>query len=393
MKNRVNPDFIETIKRYGAFDVNACFSCGNCTAICNLTDRTDVFPRRLIHYGQLGLKDELLSSKELWTCYYCGECSQTCPREAEPGEYMAAVRRYAISKLDFSGLSGLLYRLPIFNVAFTILLGVFLGLFIVVFSGMERKLIMDQQVLRYFDYLSARVLHDLGLTIFAFIGLVAIIGVIRMFIMISKAEKAKGVHFSLIKFVKRAIRAIFIELIYQKRYQKCSDDSDKPWYLRQWFIHGTMLWGFMILWIVTGTHWMMDLARQVEWLPDIFKKATGTHISLLHPLRFFGTIGGILLMYGASLTIWKRLRRSDKYSSHTFVSDWSFLLLLWFSGLTGFFLEIALYMTMPQNWAYYMLLIHVTISMELLLLWPFTKFAHVFYRSIAIFIYALKDES
>ena len=99
-KQRIKNNFFNDIvyPEYEFEDGVACFSCGNCTAICNLTDKTDVFPRRLIHYGQLGLTKELLSSKELWTCYYCGECSQTCPREAEPGEYMAAVRRYAISK-------------------------------------------------------------------------------------------------------------------------------------------------------------------------------------------------------------------------------------------------------------------------------------------------------
>jgi len=40
-------------------------------------------PRRIIRYAQVGMKAELLASKELWTCYYCGECSETCPRQAE----------------------------------------------------------------------------------------------------------------------------------------------------------------------------------------------------------------------------------------------------------------------------------------------------------------------
>ena len=36
------------------------------------------------------MKDALLSSKELWTCYQCGECAETCPTQADPSEFMAA---------------------------------------------------------------------------------------------------------------------------------------------------------------------------------------------------------------------------------------------------------------------------------------------------------------
>ena len=84
---------------------SACFNCGNCTAVCPLTDDDATFPRRLIRYAQVGMKEELLASKELWTCYYCGECSETCPRQAEPGEFMAAARRYAIASYDRTRLA------------------------------------------------------------------------------------------------------------------------------------------------------------------------------------------------------------------------------------------------------------------------------------------------
>ncbi len=48
----------------------------------------------------------------MWYCYYCGECSLTCPRSAEPGEYMASLRRFAIAKYEPSGLAGLLLKFP-----------------------------------------------------------------------------------------------------------------------------------------------------------------------------------------------------------------------------------------------------------------------------------------
>ena len=81
------------IRRFGAGDVSACFSCGTCTASCPLSQDDGTFPRRIIRYAQLGMKDALLSSKELWSCYQCGECAETCPTQADPSEFMAATRR------------------------------------------------------------------------------------------------------------------------------------------------------------------------------------------------------------------------------------------------------------------------------------------------------------
>ena len=93
----IKPDFAEEIKKYGATDFDACYNCGNCTAVCELTDKNANFPRMFIRYGMLGQQEEILKSKELWLCYACGECSLNCPRQAAPGDYMSAMRRYAIA--------------------------------------------------------------------------------------------------------------------------------------------------------------------------------------------------------------------------------------------------------------------------------------------------------
>ena len=82
MTTLVDIDLLADLQRYGAADVSACFSCGTCTATCPLVSNDATFPRRMIRYAQVGMRDQLLSSKELWTCYACGECSETLP---DPG--------------------------------------------------------------------------------------------------------------------------------------------------------------------------------------------------------------------------------------------------------------------------------------------------------------------
>lgn len=42
---------------------------------------------------------------------------------------------------------------------------------------------------------------------------------------------------------------------------------------------------------------------------------------------------------------------------------------------------------------YWMFLFHVAVAMELVLLAPFMKLAHVIYRPVALFFYALKRTS
>ena len=44
MSVRVDPQFLTEIKKYGAVNVEKCFNCGNCTAICPLSTNERDFP-------------------------------------------------------------------------------------------------------------------------------------------------------------------------------------------------------------------------------------------------------------------------------------------------------------------------------------------------------------
>ena len=68
------------------------------------------FPRKQMLAAQWGLKDRLMEDPGPWLCFYCGECSKRCPRQANPGETMMALRRYLTAQYDWTGLSRLMYR-------------------------------------------------------------------------------------------------------------------------------------------------------------------------------------------------------------------------------------------------------------------------------------------
>jgi len=376
MALRVDPALLNDIKKYGEVHIEDCFSCGTCTAICPLSTENDNFPRRMIRYAQLGLEEPLLSSKELWMCYYCGECTETCPRQADPGEYMAAARRYAIAKYDRLGLAKLLYTSPVFNALFLIILAVIFGLFLYSYHGT-----MPTDTLNLFAFISSPLIHNLGIIAGIIIAVIALLGMANMAIDVSKTlDFPKG---SRLNWWQALWETGWGEVMTQKRYrQDCeADDDAPPWYAQKWFVHGSVMWGFMGLFVVTAVNYLLEL---------LHIKETGTFMPIWHPIRLSGIIAGLFLVYGTTVLILRRFQKHDESYAYSTPSDWSFLILMWLSGMTGFALDVAVYLPNPHAWGYWMLLIHLIVIGELLLLAPFTKFAHAVYRAIALYVFALK---
>jgi ferredoxin len=376
MSARVDPNFLTELKKYGEVKIESCFNCGNCTAICPLSTEEDNFPRKMNRFAQLGLRDRLLASKELWLCYHCGECTTTCPRQADPGEYMAAARRYAVASYDPTGLAKLLYTSPVFSVFFLLLLAAGIGAFFLSMSGP-----MSTEGLRLFEFIPSELIHTAGIAAGIFIVLAALAGMVSM---ANRTFKALGYpKGTRLDWVGAAWKAFGNEVLGQLRYRKdCETAADgRPWYSQKWFIHASMLWGFLGLFLATALNYLLEL---------LSVKATGTWVPLWYPIRALGTLSGIFLLYGATLAIIRRFRKDEPAYLKSTVSDWAFLILMWLSGLTGFILEVAVYLPQAYVWSYWALLAHLIVVGELLLLAPFTKFAHAIYRSIALYLWALK---
>jgi ferredoxin len=376
MSHRVDPDFLPELKRYGDISIESCFNCGNCSAVCPLSSEEENFPRRMIRYAQLGMREKLLSSKDLWMCYYCGECTATCPRQADPGEFMAAARRYAIAKYDRLGLAKLLYTSSMFNVLFLIALAIVFSLFLYAFHGP-----MPGDSLRLFEFIPAQGIHNLGVIAGIIVILIALSGMVNMAIRVGRGAKfPRGAHLNRLGALWETVG---LEVLGQKRYrQDCETYAARqPWYMQRWFIHASMVWGFLGLFAATILDYLLDL---------VGFKPTGTWVAIWYPTRLLGTIAGLFLIYGVTVAIINRLRKKDEASTHSTPSDWSFLVLMWLAGMTGFVLEVSIYLPHPYAWSYWMLLAHLVIVGELLILAPFTKFAHALYRTIALYAHALK---
>lgn len=371
----VKKSLVPELMNYGAFDVSACYNCGLCTATCPLVDETADFPRKVIRYAQLGLESKLLGSEHLWSCYFCGTCTDECPREADPAGFMRASRKYAISRYDVTGLSKL-FNLSQKWFAMLVLI-VMIALTGALFATVND--IPTSNEVRLFDYIEADLIHDVGLWAGIFVVLVALMGVLNM-IYLTTSNLGNGKLVDILVDERKSRKSwitglwsiLIGEVMMQKTFKDECEEEKVPWYQNRWMMHMTIFWGFMSLFAATAL--------------DFLFKDPEESVSILYPPRLIGTIGGIVFMFGVTLAIYNRLFKTSTYSKSTEIDDWIFLLLLFFAGLTGFIVEMGVYWDSSEPWIYYSFFIHIVFSGTLLFLFPFSKFAHVVYRPVALWV-------
>ncbi len=375
------------IQRFGATDISACFSCGTCSATCPMSQTDGTFPRRIIRYAQLGMKDALLGSKELWACYQCGECAETCPTQADPSEFMAATRRYAIASYDKTQLARTMYTRPVLATVIAVLLAVFFAAFMYTARGP-----MDGETLAIFEWIPSEVIHDMGIVVMILVVLAGVVGIASMARGVARREgesprSVLGSRAALGRTGRALWSAIGRESLGQVRFrEECEADDVAmavPWYRRRWLVHALVVWGFLGLLMATGLDWGLAL---------LGIKETGTPVPIWYPVRLLGTVAGAALVYGATVLIIDRYRASSRSVKVSTTADWLLLGLLWVTAVTGFAIELALYLPSAPTWGYWLFLVHVAVAMELVLLAPFMKLAHAVYRPVALFFVALSRQ-
>ena len=234
--------------------------------------------------------------------------------------------------------------------------------------------------------LTPQAVTDLGLAAIVLVGVLSLATIFTMIARIAGVNAlpaAHPEHGGRTRWVRAFWDAVVVQSIGQTRYREDCKPSKpaRAWYLSRWFVHAAVMWGFMGLLLATALDYLLDV---------VGVKAAGTFVPLWYPVRLIGTLSGLLFMYGVSVLLYWRWRAGDKAHSLSLPSDWIFLVLLWVSGMTGFIIEIALYLPGAPRWGYWMFILHVAVSMTLLLLLPLSKFAHAPYRMVALYIHALK---
>ena len=87
----------EVAEEKGGENIQLCFTCGTCSAVCPVFSVNDTYnPRKIIRMVLLGMKEEVLSSEFIWLCSGCYSCYERCPRDVKITSLMGAIRNIAV---------------------------------------------------------------------------------------------------------------------------------------------------------------------------------------------------------------------------------------------------------------------------------------------------------
>lgn len=69
------------LTHYMVKDLEKCLQCGKCTGQCPAAKLSSYNPRKMIRDITIGNVERVISSHELWLCFFCGGCYSVCPRD------------------------------------------------------------------------------------------------------------------------------------------------------------------------------------------------------------------------------------------------------------------------------------------------------------------------
>lgn len=79
-------------------DLEKCLQCGKCTAQCPAAKLSSFNPREIIRDLRIGNVEKVISSKELWFCFFCSGCYAVCPRSINFPFAVAMIRYAALAQ-------------------------------------------------------------------------------------------------------------------------------------------------------------------------------------------------------------------------------------------------------------------------------------------------------
>jgi quinone-modifying oxidoreductase subunit QmoC len=369
----IEPDlnFIKEVGALGGEDLKKCYQCATCSVACPISPDTKPFPRKEMIAASWGLKDKLVGNSDIWLCHNCGDCSTRCPREAKPGDVLAAIRAYAITEYARPKVLAKAMKNP---KMLPVLLAIPAVLFLVVGSitGLLDFTPDLSEGIKHYKFFSTWLvdMHMVPAAIFAVVvfalSLKNFLNDIHQNALAEGKTKKETIEAG--GFIAALIKIIPTILLHRK-FSQCGENKDRE------IAHLLTLYGFIGLFIVTSIIFVLIYGSYL--LPD---GPVHGPWSQLNPIKWLANLAGVSLIVGTSLMIKNRSAKTDQISGYW---DWYLIYLAFGLGVTGMAAEL----TRLAGWAvvtftiYY---IHLILVFSLIAYLPFSKLAHLVYRTVAM---------
>lgn len=350
-------DFIADLKAAGGESLKKCYQCATCTVVCNVTPEENPFPRKEMIWAQWGLSDKLIYNTDVWLCHQCGDCTTKCPREAKPMEVLAAVRnmsfrRFAVPSFFGKMFSGPGYLLPLFAVPVAVL--------ILALLAWHNGISIPQGDIVYSKFFPIELIDSIFIPVALFVGVTSFLSIRNFWAGLKKHNPVEG-DINVIG----AVTGTVIDILTHKQFRQCDTNAAR------FGAHLLTFFGFLALFATTNLVMVL-----------LYGFGIATPLPLDNPVKLLGNAGAIASFIGVSIIIINRLVNEVKTGKASHY-DWTFILSLFLTIITGILSELARLGEMPGV-AYPVYFIHLVFVFFLIAYLPFSKFAHMLYRTTAM---------
>lgn len=359
--------FVKELRKAGADTLKKCYQCATCSVVCPISPEERPFPRKEMIAAQWGLKDQLVGNMDVWLCHYCGDCSDKCPRGAQPGDVLRSVRQMAIRHYAFPAFFGKIVPDPRY---WWLLLAIPTVIFLVLLAAIGRLHIPGGEIefAKFFPTLWIDVifvpLAMLWIPITFGVGIKNFMKDIHANALADGRAKRPDL---VVPDLLRSLLCVLPTILGHKKFEQCTTNKDR------YLPHLLVLFAFIGLFIVTNVFFV---ALYILQSPGPY--------SQLNPFKILGNVSGIALIVGSIWLISNRIKASaEEQGSNTTYFDWALLILVLGLGVTGMLSQLTRLVHLPGI-AYPMYFVHLVLVFCLFAYLPFGKLAHLVYRTLAM---------
>jgi quinone-modifying oxidoreductase subunit QmoC len=360
--------FVKELKEAGGDTLKKCYQCATCSVVCPISPNEKPFPRKEMIAAQWGLKDKLVGDLDIWLCHFCNNCSTYCPRGARPGDVLKAIRAIAIRTFAFPGFFGRIVPDPRY---WWLLLAIPTAIFLVLLGAIGHLHIPEGEIefAKFFPTLWVDLVF-VPLAVF-WIPITFGVSIKRFMTAIHANAVAEGKAKRKDLFIPdllRSVACVLPTILRHSKFEKCETDKDR------YIPHLLVFFSFIGLFIVTN---IFFVALYILHSPGPY--------SQYNPVKIFANLNAIALIVGGIWLISNRMKEKgnnpDAGKGNYF--DWSLLILVLGLGATGFLSQLTRLIHLPTI-AYPMYFVHLVLVFCLFAYLPFSKLAHLVYRTLAM---------
>ncbi|MBM9605451.1 quinone-interacting membrane-bound oxidoreductase complex subunit QmoC [Desulfopila inferna] len=381
----VQPDveFIKYLKGVGGDTLKKCYQCATCSVVCPLSGDQKPFPRKEMIWSQWGMKDALLTDTDVFLCHQCGDCTEKCPRGAKPAEVLGAIRAYAYNFYAWprglanlaSNAKGLPLLIGIPSVIILVLWFISGGLMDNWNANFEAGY-GYQRMFGHWDFhwyaknIFFIVLFSVpaaGLAIFS-----AYMGIRNLWKgMASKHDLNPDYKPSTVQFVQQFLWPSIKEILNHNRFDECTVNTDRK------KGHKPLVFAFIGLFVVTLWSLFANDILGLFW-PQFHGPMT-----FWNPVKLLGNVSAIALIYGMYILWTSRSEKEKNAGIQGNFYDWFLIWEIMAVGVTGLLAEVFRWAGLA-TFGHIIYFLHLVTVMMLFLYMPYTKFAHIVYRTFAM---------